>query len=827
MATFVDIISKFDPKGLIAADNGLNKSEGSFRKWGKAIAAIGVAATAAVGAFAVKFGTDAVKAASDFEEAFSATTQIFGDAAKAITDFATSSSADIGQTSTQVLAAAKDFGTFGLAAGLSGKDLSNFALNFVTLASDLASFNNTTPEQAIVAIGAALRGESEPIRNYGVLLNDATLKQKAFELGLISTTKEALTPQQKILAAQAAIYEQTGVAQGDFARTSDGLANSQRILSAEFENFKIELGQKLLPVVLTVVNYFKDNLLPIIEKFVGVIGEYLEPIVAAATKAFEDFTKGGDGLIKNGFLQKVLDVGTKLFKTIRDDIIPIIKKWITDAWDKIQPKVKEFFDVFKKDLLPAIEDFIPVASKIVKYIIDTMAPVITGIVTTVIDVAKGFIKAISGIIDFLTGIFKGDWEKAFNGLKDIVFGIFEAIKGLIAGAVGLFWSSIESKLTAFKDKWTEAFNKYRDIVSERLDSVKDFFKNLPAKLLELIKDLPAKFLEVGKNIIDGLWNGIKQKWEDLKKGVSDVFNGVVDWAKGILGISSPSRVFIEIGKDTIEGFNEGIRNSDIRTAMGEQIDKLRDVAKSKLEEVKDAFASFRDDIRQKIIDGIDFNAAFSDWENDKANAKEKGEEYGGSFIEKLQEQADKSKEFAKKIRELTKLGLSKDAIKEVLEAGVDAGTKIADELIKGGSDTIRKTNELVKATKDAADEISKQVASTFYGAGIVQAKNLVLGFKNIFDRNGNDWKKLKQFLKEVAEDLGMNVEFKVKASNPTGTKTLSLPDGTTTGTSSTMSSSSAGTVINVNVSGALDPEAVARQIETILKRSTLRAGNYA
>ena len=89
----------------------------------------------------------------------------------------------------------------------------------------MASFKNTSPEEAITAIGAALRGESEPIRRYGVLLDEATLKHRALALGIISTTDQALTPQQKVLAATAEIYRQTGDIQGDFTRTSEGLAN--------------------------------------------------------------------------------------------------------------------------------------------------------------------------------------------------------------------------------------------------------------------------------------------------------------------------------------------------------------------------------------------------------------------------------------------------------------------------------------------------------------------------------------------------------------------------------------------------------------------------
>jgi hypothetical protein len=156
----------------------------------------------------------------------------------------------MGQSKKQAMDAAASFAVFGKSAGLSGDALVEFSKQNVQLASDMASFFNTSPEDAINAIGSAFRGEAEPIRAYGILLDDATLRQSALEMGLISTTKNALTPQQKVLAAQAVIMKQTTDAQGDFARTSDGLANSQRILAAQFEDTQAQLGQALLPVAL-------------------------------------------------------------------------------------------------------------------------------------------------------------------------------------------------------------------------------------------------------------------------------------------------------------------------------------------------------------------------------------------------------------------------------------------------------------------------------------------------------------------------------------------------------------------------------------------------
>jgi hypothetical protein len=254
-------------KGVKSATTDVDSFGTKVGNFSKKAALAFAAVAAAVGAMAIKIGTDAVNAASDLSETVSKVNVIFGDTAKDIEKFAEGAASALGQTKQQALDAAATFATFGKSAGLSGESLSSFSTDFVTLASDLASFNNTSPEQAINAIGSALRGEAEPLRQYGVLLDDASLRQAALELGIISTTKNALTPQQKVLAAQALIYQQTGTAQGDFERTSDGLANKTRILSAEMENAKTQIGEALLPVVLEIATFIGDNVIPVIQQF--------------------------------------------------------------------------------------------------------------------------------------------------------------------------------------------------------------------------------------------------------------------------------------------------------------------------------------------------------------------------------------------------------------------------------------------------------------------------------------------------------------------------------------------------------------------------------
>jgi len=226
-----------------------------------AVAATGlaVASTALIG-----FGAASVNSARDLAETQSAVGVVFGKTSSAVLAFGVAADKTLGQSQTQALDAANTFATFGKSAGLSGDKLVGFSTKMVGLASDMASFKNTTPQEAIEAIGSALRGESEPIRRYGVLLDDATLRQEALRLGLVKTTKTALTPQQRVLAAQAAILKQTSDAQGDFARTSGGLANQQRIAAAAVTNLKTRIGTALLPVVTALAVTFNAKLIPVL-----------------------------------------------------------------------------------------------------------------------------------------------------------------------------------------------------------------------------------------------------------------------------------------------------------------------------------------------------------------------------------------------------------------------------------------------------------------------------------------------------------------------------------------------------------------------------------
>ncbi len=237
-----------------------------------------------VAAFAAKqvldFAKSSITAFSNLEESVNAVNVQFEEGQDVIKDFAQTASTSVGLSTA----------SYQQLSVTTGALLSNFISdnraaaeetnNLTQRAADLASVFNTDVEEALVAVQAAIRGESEPIRRFGVLLDDASVRAKAVALGLAETTKE-VDNQAKAQARLAIIYEQTDKVAGDFVNTQDSLANQQKILSAEFENAQAEVGEALAPALIELLGIVNDNIIPAMVDLI--------PLVVLAVEAFGAF----------------------------------------------------------------------------------------------------------------------------------------------------------------------------------------------------------------------------------------------------------------------------------------------------------------------------------------------------------------------------------------------------------------------------------------------------------------------------------------------------------------------------------------------------------
>lgn len=191
---------------------------------------------------------DLASASSELVETQNFASQVFKDSYAAIAEWAETAEETALLTEAAALRSAASLGVFGQKAGLTGDDLSNFSINLVELAADMASVADTPVEAAVTAIGAAMRNEYEPLRKYSAVINEITLKEAIFEATGKRITGQ-LTQQQKILGVQYQVYRDLAFAVGDVERTSDEFANTQRRLIAEFGNVKAEIGDNFRPAL--------------------------------------------------------------------------------------------------------------------------------------------------------------------------------------------------------------------------------------------------------------------------------------------------------------------------------------------------------------------------------------------------------------------------------------------------------------------------------------------------------------------------------------------------------------------------------------------------
>lgn len=326
--------------GEKSADSFGSKLAGIGGKAAAAFAVVGAAAVAGLGALSVK----SIMAASDFEESLSKVNVVFGESAGQIEQFAQGAAQNLGMSSTAALSAAGTFGNLFVSMGMGQKPAADMSTSLLQLSSDLASFNNMDPTEVLEKLRAGLTGETEPLKSLGINLNAAAIEAKAMEMGLADLTGE-LSPAAKAQAAYALIMEQTATAQGDFARTKDGVANSMRIIKASLSDVTVQIGQRLLPVVTPLIVAFASKI-PAAAAMVGRIMDWLTDKIRGPT--LQAFTLVRDGVLT--FIQALRGNWTddskihplhraigRIGSVIREQVIPFVREMAGFFQDRVLP----------------------------------------------------------------------------------------------------------------------------------------------------------------------------------------------------------------------------------------------------------------------------------------------------------------------------------------------------------------------------------------------------------------------------------------------------------------------------------------------------------
>ena len=605
---------------------------------GMKIAGAAIAAAAAAAAYGVvRFAGESINAASDLEESLSKVRTVFGDASGSVESFAKDAAVNLGLSEQAALEATGTFGNLFTAMGINAGKAAGLSTEVVQLAADLASFNNIDVQEAITALRSGLVGETEPLRRLGVNLNAARIQTEAFRLGL-AKTKDDLDAAAKAQAAWSLITQDAATASGDFARTSDGLANTQRILKAAVDNAQASIG-------------------------------------AGLVVAIQDATQQAGG--PEGLASAIEDVGEEIGYMVRG--ASRVVQYLDDLADG-------FNEVAKRAGFADDET-------------DGLAQQLSRLLT------RGPQEGIQVIGDYLADLGR-EAEAAANktaAMANVMAGTVKPADHL-TGSVAELRGEVAA-LAAESDRATRSLTQVA-IATGQVPSA-------------------ARFAQ--------------------RFDVAEMLDNIGKAAKSTGGASRSAASSVDKLSDRIESARDRAKS-----AIKDMRDKLRQELLDSRQEFNDYAAS----VSQSIRGAINFSDAAPEID-------EQGNRVGTSFMEALQAQAARAQEFATKVKTLIAMGLSQEALQQVLAAGVQAGTNIANELITGGATTIEQTNELVRTSQKAADDVGLEAAQSFFGAGVKTAQDTYEGFKANFGKGGPARKALMGVMDNLARAAARDVRIDV------------------------------------------------------------------
>ncbi|QOC26040.1 hypothetical protein IC744_06705 [Microbacterium hominis] len=231
-----------------------------------------------------------IEIASDLNESINAVQVAYGDASSSVLKLGDNSAKSFGLSKRELNSYATQFSSFVQTIAGPGGDIAGTFRELVGRGSDFASVFNIDVAEALSTFQSGLAGESEPLRKYGIDLSAATVQAFAYSHGIAAAGSE-LTEAQKVQARYGALLAQTSKVQGDFANTSDQLANKNRINAASWDDIQAKIGTAFLPVAQSLATIIGDDLLPVIADLAEKQGPALAMAFKDALPAFLQLAK--------------------------------------------------------------------------------------------------------------------------------------------------------------------------------------------------------------------------------------------------------------------------------------------------------------------------------------------------------------------------------------------------------------------------------------------------------------------------------------------------------------------------------------------------------
>ena len=208
----------------------------------------------------IEFGKAAIGVASDLNEVQNVVDTTFGtEGAIRINEWARNAAEAFGESELQAKQFTSTLGAMFKSMGVGQADMEEMSMSLAGLAGDMASFYNLDPTEAFEKLRSGISGETEPLKQLGINMSVVNLEAFAMAEGITKSYQEMTQAEQATLRYQY-IMSATADAQGDFANTSDSLANQQRILQLEIQTLAAEIGQDLMPIAQEILTIARDGI---------------------------------------------------------------------------------------------------------------------------------------------------------------------------------------------------------------------------------------------------------------------------------------------------------------------------------------------------------------------------------------------------------------------------------------------------------------------------------------------------------------------------------------------------------------------------------------
>lgn len=566
-------------KTVTKTTGGIKKALSSLTK--------GFTATAIVYGL-IKVGKQAVQTASDLQEVQNVVEVSFGSMSAEVDKFAENALKQFGLSKLSAKQFASTFMAMSNGMGIAAEAGKNMSLNLTALAGDLASFRNVEQDVAFTALKSVFTGETETLKNFGIVMTEANLEAYALSQG-ITKSYNAMSQAEKVALRYSFVLNATKNAQGDFARTSNNWANQVRILKEQFKELAGIIGNGLLKVLqplIILLNKVLSSAISVANALSQAFGgkKIKESSTSVSNMASgmgdiasgaEDTSSGLESADKSakklkrtlaGFDQlNVLSTSDSGSSTSSGaggaggDITGLANASYISTEEEVESGVSKADEYFKQvseiyhkwfDNLPklkinfdkeqALEDIKGIGLDILNTIAGLGSFVITiGInLANDLDIGKlandfiSLVKSVTGLASSLTDVLVPAFEKLYDiGLKPVVEWIGEKVHDAfktLSAILEDFAKFVKDNAEGFQ-AWGEILGVVAkaiwSIIEPMADAAWNTFKGLVLAIYEVFKLLLKILLEVGKALVKVVKDP-KQAWDDFKSYVGSFFDNM-------------------------------------------------------------------------------------------------------------------------------------------------------------------------------------------------------------------------------------------------------------------------------------------------------------